>query len=104
MGSIPQLLLRHEVTVEPYEGDGAYGPVYGDPVTIPAFVDAQTTMVRDADGVEVVSSTTVYAVDVPDLPIGSRITYAGRELTALAVKRRDGGGLPTPDHVQIDTT
>lgn len=49
-------LFTRVATVEPYEGSGAYGPIYGDPVEVPCWVSWARELVRDADGNEVVSS------------------------------------------------
>ncbi|KOX16571.1 MULTISPECIES: hypothetical protein [unclassified Streptomyces] len=98
MVSLPEFLLRHRITVEAYEGDGAYGPVYGAPVPeVPALVAASVRMVRAPDGREVTSSAQIIAA--PDLacPVGSRITLPdGRVTTALSVARHTAPGLPVP--------
>ena len=74
MSSIPGWLLRHQVTVEPYIGDGAYGPVYGPSTTVRAMVDEQTREVRAPDGEQVTSSSTVYCRPEVDAPPQSRVT------------------------------
>jgi hypothetical protein len=105
VSQIPQFLLRHEVTVEAFRGDGARGPVYGPPATVRCFVDDQRRRVRDSGGNEVVSSTTVRTLLGVDAPAGSRVTLAdGREATVIQALRRDGGGLPTPDHLELVLT
>lgn len=102
MSSIPGWLLRHQVTVEPYIGDGAYGPVYGPSTTVRAMVDEQTREVRAPDGEQVTSSSTVYCRPEVDAPPQSRVTLpSGRTTRVIAAHPRDGGGLPTPDHIEI---
>lgn len=103
MVSLPGWLLRHEVAVEPYEGEGAYGPTYGAAVTVACLVDEQTRMVRAPGGDEVTSSSTVYCqLDAVNAPPGSRVTLpSGRQTTVIAAHRRDGGGLATPDHLEV---
>lgn len=99
---IPGYLLRHTVTVEPYAGDSAYGPVYGPPAVVRCFLDERTRTVRRADGEEVTSSSTFYARLDTDCPAESRVTLpTGRVTTVIAALRRDGGGLPTPDHLEV---
>lgn len=99
---IPLPLLRHSVTVEPYLGASAYGPRYGLPVTVTCFLDQQTRMVRQADGTQVSSSSTVYAPLATDAPAQSRVTLPdGRQTTVIAALRRNGGGLPVPSHLEI---
>ncbi len=99
---IPGWMLGHTVTVEPYAGSGAYGPVYGAPVSVRCFLDEQTRTVRDETGREVTSSSTFYARPSLVCPAESRVTLPdGRQTTVIARLERSGGGMPTPDHVEV---
>lgn len=96
----------HTVTVEAYEGSGAYGDVYALPVDVgPCFVDDRRQLVRvqttDAAGHEAVSSTTVYCPPGTVAPPGSRATWNGRTSRVLAVSVRDDAGLGLPAHVEL---
>lgn len=105
MGALPGWLLRHTVTVEPYLGQSAYGPRYGPPGTVRCFLDQQTRMVRASDGTQVTSSSTVYTRLEEAAPAQSRVTLPdGRVTTVIAALRRDGAGLPTPDHLELQLT
>ncbi|MCT9090591.1 hypothetical protein N4G70_17260 [Streptomyces sp. ASQP_92] len=101
--SVPSFLLRHRVTVEPYLGDSAYGPRYGDSVAdVPALVAETVRMVRAPDGREVTSTAQVIAA--PDLvcPAGSRLTLPdGRVTTALSVAHHTAPGLPVPACTEV---
>ncbi|MGS2641682.1 hypothetical protein [Streptosporangium sp. G12] len=101
MGAIPNWLLVHTVIVEPFEGEGPVGPEYGDETVVRCFVDDKPQLVRGPTGAEVVSGTTVYAPLDTVCPVGSRVTVNGRVTTALTSSRRDGGGLPVPDHLEV---
>lgn len=94
-------MFRHTAVVEPLIGEGAYGPVYGPAVTVPCLADDKRQLVRDATGLEVVSDTTLYLKPGVVCPPGSRVTVNGRATTAITSLIRDGGGLPTPDHVEV---
>ncbi|WP_424533634.1 hypothetical protein ACOZ38_25195 [Sphaerisporangium viridialbum] len=98
---LPDWLLRHEAMIEPFEGDGAYGAVYGAPFTERCLIDDERRLVRDAQGVEVVSDTTFIFRPGVRCPEGSKVTANGRETTVITSFARDGGGLPTPDHVEV---
>jgi len=101
---IPRYLMRHQVTAEEYLGDTSKGPKYGPPVVIdPCFVDEQTRSVRTPGGEQVTSTSTVYTdPGTALLPQFSRVMLpSGRVTTVIQTKNRDGGGLPTPDHVEI---
>lgn len=101
---MPGWLLRHKVTVEPYLGQSAAGPRYGPAVTVRCFVDDTRRLVRDAAGVQVVSESTVYCQLGVTAPPKSRVNVFGREAFVITAKRRDGGGLPTPDHLELALT
>lgn len=102
MSHIPGWLLRHRITIEPYEGDSSKGPVYGPPQRVRCFVDEQTRAVRSPGGENVTSSSTAYTAPGVRAPALSRVTLpSGRQTTVIAALDRDGGGLPTPDHVEI---
>lgn len=100
---LPGMWLRHEVTVEPYEGDSANGPLYGDPVAVRCWLEARTRMVRAGNGREVTSGATFYCrLDAVQAPPESRVTLPdGRQTTVIDQARHDGGGLPTPDHLEV---
>jgi len=97
----PDWLLRHEATIEPFEGEGAYGPIFGEAVTARCMVDDERRLVRDAQGAETVSDTTIFFPPGTRCPEGSRVTVNGRVTTVITSFSRDGGGLPTPDHVEV---
>lgn len=102
MGAIPAVLLRHQVTIEPLTGEGPFGPVHGAATTVRAFVDQRRRLVRAATGSEVVSETTVYLPPGTTCPAGSRVTLpSGHTSTVITASVRDGGGLPTPDHLEV---
>jgi hypothetical protein len=106
VSALPAFLLRHRITVEPYLGASANGPKYGPPVAgVRCLLDEQTRLVRSPTGDQVVSSSTVYAPLGTACPAKSRITLPdGRQTTVIAALRRDGGGLATPDHLEIQLT
>lgn len=105
MSVIPGFLLRHTVAVEAYQGDSAYGEVYAAPVAVRCFLEQRTRTVRNPTGQEVVSSGTLYARLDEALAVclaESRVTLPGGATTlVIAALPHDGGGLPTPDHLEV---
>lgn len=102
MSTLPKWLMRHSVTVEPYTGDSAYGPMYGPPETVQCFLEEGTKLSRSADGHEATSTAQFYARPGPSVPAQSRVTLPdGRRTTVMQSFNRDGGGLPTPDHLEV---
>ena len=102
MSRIPGWLLRHHILIEPYLGDSSTGALYGPPQQVRCFVDEQTRAVRSPGGEETTSSSTAYTAPGTTAPPLSRVTLpSGRTTTVIAALNRNGGGLPTPDHVEI---
>ncbi len=97
-------LLRHQIVVEPYLGQAASGPRYDGPTTVACFVDDKRRKVRNEVGDEVISESTVYCRLETVAPPKSRVTVNGREAFVITAARRDGGGLPTPDHLELFLT
>ena len=60
MRTIPRRLLRDSIAVEAYSGTGAYGPVYAAAVTVRGRVSMTRQLVRNSNGVEVVSEMTLH--------------------------------------------
>lgn len=101
MPDLPGFLLRHSVLVEPYEGEGPFGPEYGEQTSVLCFVDDKRRLVIGPTGDQVTSETTFYAPLDTVCPVHSKVTVNGRATVVLAASRRDGGGLPVPDHLEV---
>lgn len=102
MPRIPTRYMPHRITIEPYLGDGATGPLYGPGVVVRCLVEQQTRMTRVGEDRQVVSTTIAFCPLATVCTTQSRVTLAdGRRPEVVAVLRRDGGGLPTPDHLEI---
>lgn len=97
MAEVPAFLLVHACTVEPYVDWGVYGGGY----PLKCFI-AETLAAAGPAGTERVSQITIICKPGEQVTAGSRITLTdGRRGYAAAVARHDGGGLPTPDHLEI---
>lgn len=90
-----RLTLRHArdtVTVERLAGHSGRGPVYAAPEQLRAHVVERQRLVRDPQGREVVSSTTVrLQPDVAEVPVGSRVTVRGVQTTVIAARLANAG-------------
>lgn len=101
---IPDELLVHTVSVETFEGTGAYGDQYATAADVACFVEDSRRMVRNLDGDEVISESTLYAKldQAPNLVAKSRVTLPdGRKSIVILKKDRDDGGMGAPQHVEV---
>ncbi|MFD7884094.1 hypothetical protein ACFV3N_16845 [Streptomyces bauhiniae] len=103
MPALPRRFLVHTITVEDYVGQTSKGPRYGPARTVRCLVDEQTRAVRTPGGEQVTSTSTAYAgPEEQSAPPLSRVTLpSGRVTTVILTKRRDGRGLGTPNHTEI---
>lgn len=98
---------RHEIVIERLASTGAYGDLFDAPAIVHGAVDDTRRLVLDATGNQVISETTVALPwSVADVPPRSLVTlpaaFGGRRTRVIAVKRADGGGQPTPDHLELN--
>jgi hypothetical protein len=101
VGALPAFLLTHRMVVEPYLGASGNGPTYGRPVEVACFVEPARSTARGGETRTAIGSATVYAPLDTVISPESRVTLEGRRVEVVSVVRHDGGGLPTPDHVEI---
>lgn len=106
MALIPRFLLRHTITIEPFTGQGGNGPTYGPAVTVRCFRDDTRRRVLNALGEQVLSGTTCYTGPGVTAPPLSRVTGLPSGVPAYVInaKLRSGGGMPTPDHLEVSLT
>lgn len=71
---IPNALMPHKVTVQPLNGSTPTGAVFGDPVTVRAYVEDKTELVTTGQSQEVISSATVFLDPENYVGDGSKVT------------------------------
>lgn len=100
---VPDKYLPHIVTVQPYQGTGARGPVHGPSFPLRCMAQGGRKLVRDADGHERVSELQLIAApgQASKVPTGSLVTHNGHTTTVLSAKDLDSGGLGAPDHTEV---
>ncbi|WP_078962655.1 hypothetical protein [Streptomyces sp. TP-A0875] len=102
MSAIPQWLMPHRITVEPYEGDGAYGPTYGPGAEVAALVVEARKRVHDREGRAAVATAQIITAPGLSCPPESRVTLpSGRVTRALAVTNYTAPGLPVPECTEV---
>lgn len=102
-----QAWWRHEVTVERFLGNAGFGDEWDTPVVLLAAVDDRTRQVVDTNGAEQASSTTVVLPrGAGFIRPGSKVTlpatHGQRKARVISCRVADGGGQPTPDHVEVN--
>lgn len=99
----------HTVTVETYQGSGAYGDVYAPPLShspdtgTGVFIESKRRLVRDKAGQEVVSETTLYMRPSQSglYPPDTRVEARGVKSYVISRAVLDAPGLGLPDHAVI---
>ena len=102
---LPKRLLTQKITLYPYEGEGAYDSIFGDPIEVPARVSYENKLVRSRTGSEQVSnSSLLLAADMARLAVpGSKVVLP--KDTADYRKIESGGpvmGMRGISHVRVD--
>lgn len=95
--------MPHTVTVRPYRGTSSTGPLFGDPFTLQCMAQGRRRMVRGSNGVETLSSLTLYAEhgQAALVPAGSEVDWSGDTTTVLDSTDHDDGGLGAPQHTEV---
>jgi hypothetical protein len=105
MAGIPPFLLARmgkPVTIKPYAGVSSNGkPVYDADVDLVALVDDTRRLIRDAQGNQVISETTIMVPLGTVCPLKSLVVLPSRTSTVLAVTEIDGGSFPVPSHIEV---
>lgn len=100
--------MVHAVVLRPFSGMGSHGAVLAAARTRRCFVDGKRRLVRDRDGAQVISETTLYDTDLGAealyKPRGQVTLPSGQVATVIACHRRDGGALDLPDHLEVNLT
>jgi hypothetical protein len=99
--SLPARLRTHTISVEPYEGTGSHGPIFGTAVSVTCRVEEKVQLVRANTGEEAVSSTTVFCDSDVVIPVESRVTVNGRSTSVLAVGNPSTNGRSRLDHLEV---
>lgn len=95
----------HTVLIARWTGSGAVEG-YAAPVATAGFVHDGSKLVAGPDGKEITSSAQVaLPIGTPYVPVNSLVTlpaqFGGRQARVVASAVGDGGGQPTPDHIEL---
>lgn len=96
---IPSSLLRQRLKVTPYEGSGAHGPIFGDPVIVRARVEGRRRLVQQQGGTDLMSTATAFVR--PDAPVAeqAKVEWDGRTFDVVQVLPAQG--LTRATHLEV---
>lgn len=80
---LPTSELTDVLTVRPFEGSGAYGPVYGAAYSATVYAEPGIKRVSDSAGREVVANLMIIAPPAVSLTVGDEATYEGRRYEVI---------------------
>jgi len=80
---IPRWLRNQKVTVKPFKGQGAYGPVYGTEFVEWVRFEPSTRKIRDSKGEEVVTSGRGWFAPESPVKEGDLILWEGKEFEVI---------------------
>lgn len=85
-------LLNETVTVEEFDGHGAYGPVHGRTYEAQCYIEPGFRRVVDAKGAEVVASAmAIFEADC-EIDVGDVVVWGGRRYEVVDVQKLRPGG------------
>jgi hypothetical protein len=96
----PRWMFRQTVTVEPYIGEGAYGPQYGAGYMLKCRIEARVHTVLTPDGEETTAMARLFCLPGANLPTQSKVIWDGAAHDVLTVGSQPG---PTgkPHHIEV---
>ena len=98
---LPRGLLRHSMTVEPFLGTSATGPVFGSPVVWRCYVEAVKRSARKPEGrTHPAAHKVIYDLDDAVTP-DARVVVDGLGPVEVVEVRRFEGRLGAPDHTEL---
>lgn len=86
--AIPASWLPQQVSIEVYQGDTAYGPLYSSALGQPARVEFSNGITKDREGQDTVYNARIFLLPSAQVAPQSRITYTdstGRSYSLIAI-------------------
>lgn len=96
---IPSFLLTEDITFESYSGYDAYGPNYGDSLTVKAHVEPSSARIVNQNGDEVISSLFLVLPHTATVSVLDKFTYGS--LTYETIKVDSLKHLGKTHHIEL---
>lgn len=96
----------HPIVIARWSGSGAIESWSDPSPAVLGFVHDGTKLVVGPGGKEITSSAQIaLPIGTPYVPVNSKVTlpaqFGGRTSKVITTSVGDGGGQPTPDHIEI---
>lgn len=97
---IPAFIMQETVTVQPYEGDSAFGPVYGDSFTVKAYGEQGRRETVDQEGREVTADAWLALPPDTAIKAQDRVDWLDRSYAVVNVAKYRPFGKPS--HIEAE--
>lgn len=84
---LPKSVQPHTFTAQPYEGSGAYGPIFGTEFEFQGYYASEKEYIRNDEGDELISSSQIYTSEDLDLPQKSLVNFEGNDEEVMTVNK-----------------
>jgi hypothetical protein len=98
---LPKFVQPHTATITEYEGEGAYGPVWGDSYEIECYFVHKEKIAFDEEGNEITSPSQIYTSTDIKPKKQSEVKVNGETLEIIAVNRYDNAMTGKLSNVEI---
>lgn len=98
---LPKSVQPHTATITPYEGDGAYGPVFGTSYDIDCYFVHKKKITFDEEGNEITSPSQLHTSADIKPKKQSKVEVEGENLEVIAVNRYDNALTGKLSNVEI---
>lgn len=99
------MFFVHTAQVSTFQGSGPSGDAYADAVTVKGFLDDGVQQIAaPGGGSQIVQQSKFYArlSDADLFTPRTMLAVNGRACVVREVRRRDGGSLGLPSHVEVE--
>jgi hypothetical protein len=98
---LPKFVQPHTATITEYEGDGTYGPIWGNSYEIDCYFVHKKKITFDEEGNEITSPSQIYTSTDIKPKKQSEVKVNGETLEIIAVNRYDNAMTGKLSNVEI---
>jgi len=98
---LPKIVQPHTATITEYEGEGAYGPIWGNSYEIDCYFVHKEKIAFDNKGNEVTSPAQLYTSANINPNQQSKVNVNNNDMEIIAVNRYDNALIGSLSNVEI---